>query len=762
MKKMTQLLIEFPVRRPWVLFLATMVVVLLSLFPISSIEKHFSSRIWFAKGSAPIEQLDEFEQTFGGDNTIILGLKKEGGVLNASTLAQVDELTEKLWMVPFVVRVDSLTNYNYITVEDDDLAVTPLVENREGLLRDFMGFQNRLKDVPEVMDYLLTDDGQYTLIYVQMAPGSTNPDLMHEWVGDLDQTLDEYRAQGLEIHQLGNVTATVAFAQLAREDLAITLPLMFSFVILLLAWFFSSFAGVLIPLLVTGATIGTTFGLMGLLGIVYNNLLSAIPGVMMAICMANTIHLLHVFYQKKREGLSTEDSIRASMLKNLLPTILTSVTTCFSFLTLSNTELVPIADLGILCALGSLFAWLYTYTLLPTLLMLSPQFLLHSYRQIKKEVRGNYSHRLYPLRWPLTLAFLIIAVGASYLSLQNEVNSDPVLYFGKKTKVSQHYQGSLQHMKGSRSFDMVIDGGEEGAINNPEFLKLVQAFEKKIIDLPVVSNVRSILEPIRKVNQQIHEGKSERYGIPATAQEVAQNLLLYSLSLPEGRGIDNQVSADSRYLRLAVQWSVTTSKESVIQSEEIAQMGKDLGLDVNVRGQLPIFASVNDEVVSLFLTSLALVVVFVFIVILVVFRNLLLALLAMLPNLIPLLVGGGVMAYFGIYIDIGTSIVGAVCLGIAVDDTIHFVSHYLVNYRQLGSRRAAIDETIKTTGKAIVMTTAVLVLGFGSFVVADFVPNQYFGFLCAIVLSFAMMTDLVLLPVLLLLKKSEAVDKSHQ
>jgi hypothetical protein len=121
----------------------------------------------------------------------------------------------------------------------------------------------------------------------------------------------------------------------------------------------------------------------------------------------------------------------------------------------------------------------------------------------------------------------------------------------------------------------------------------------------------------------------------------------------------------------------------------------------------------------------------------------------MLPNILPLFFGAAYMAVNGIYIDIGTSIVAAICLGIAVDDTIHFVTHYVQNKKQLGSTAKALDLTFHSTGKALILTTSLLVVGFGSFVMADFLPNHYFGILCAIVLTFALLTDLLFLPALL-------------
>ena len=145
-----------------------------------------------------------------------------------------------------------------------------------------------------------------------------------------------------------------------------------------------------------------------------------------------------------------------------------------------------------------------------------------------------------------------------------------------------------------------------------------------------------------------------------------------------------------------------------------------------------------------------------------VFKDFFLAMLAMFPNVIPLTMGAAVMALFGVYIDIGTSIVCSVCLGIAVDDTIHFVSSYK-NYRKSGlDAYGAVIETFSITGKALVSTTLLLVVGFGVFIFADFVPNRNFGIFCSIILFYALLTDLLFLPALILKFDSKREDKKAQ
>jgi predicted RND superfamily exporter protein len=208
---------------------------------------------------------------------------------------------------------------------------------------------------------------------------------------------------------------------------------------------------------------------------------------------------------------------------------------------------------------------------------------------------------------------------------------------------------------------------------------------------------------------------------------------------------------DNRYLRYRISWNIEKINQQMNKSELIVKTAKEkFNLDIEAGGNFPIYTTVNDLVVESFLKSMSLMIFLVSIILFIVFKDFLISFISLLPNVIPLIVGTTVMAIWGIYLDIGTSLVAAICLGIAVDDTIHFVTSYLQGKKEGRPVFEAVSRTFEGTGKALILTTVVLVCGFGSFVFAEFLPNRYFGVLCAIVLSFALITDLVLLPAILL------------
>jgi hypothetical protein len=353
-------------------------------------------------------------------------------------------------------------------------------------------------------------------------------------------------------------------------------------------------------------------------------------------------------------------------------------------------------------------------------------------------------------RWPIMIVFIFVTGASVYIALQNEVNSDPMKYFHKSVPIRKAYDFTGTKLDGLRGIEFVVDSGVAEGIKDPVFLNKLDKFMNWMVKDEDITRVRSVREIIKKMNQTLNQGKAEEYRIPDSSAAVGQLLFLYTIGLPQGMDLNNQFTLDNRFLRIKVSWKIETSKESEIKADYLLKKAKDFGLNMATGGNAPIYLSMNQKVVETFFSSMAMALCLVSLLLFIVYRDIFISLLAMLPNVIPLIFGGALMELLDKPIDIGTSIVSTVCLGIAVDDTIHFVSSYK-QYRQQGlGAIEAITETFLVTGKALIITTVLLVTGFGSFIFADFVPNRNFGMLCAMILALALLTDLLFLPALLL------------
>lgn len=765
---------NFIVTKPYKALGLFFISLLLFLPGIFSIESKWSPRIWFDEDHPEIHKLNRFEQQFGSDTFISLGFYHPDGVFKNSVLKKIYQATEEMWQVKDVIRVESISNYNMIRAEEDDIIINPFLEDFNGDSQEastltpeaLTKLKNDALNDDVLPDFFLSKDSTYTILYAYLIPGlgGKEPDFS-EAVAQTRKLVQKYEGDGLKIFMTGPAAGNDAFREVSASDNIKLIPFMFFFIILLLFLQFRSFSTIILALGLVGTTIGVTFGAMGHLGIIFNSLLAAIPGVLLAICIADAVHIFTSYFYFRDLKYHSLDALKLSLIKNFQPTLLTSISTGISFLSITHTDIAPIRDLGVLSGFGTLMAWLFTYLIIgPIMAILSPRLdkipvkTFEFYKFFKKEMsatRKRASSRLMAnlinkFRWPIMLTFVVITGVSVYIAIQNEVNSDPMKYFHHSVPIRKAYDFTGTKLDGLRGIEFVVDSGKPEGIKEPEFLRKLDRFMNWMVADEDITRVRSVREIIKKMNQTLHQNKEDEYRIPDSSAAVGQLLFLYTVGLPQGMDLNNQFTLDNRYLRIKVSWKIETSKESELKRDFLLKKAKDFGLSMITGGNAPIYLSMNQKVVETFFSSMAMALCLVSLLLFVVYRDIFISLMAMLPNVIPLIFGGALMELLDKPIDIGTSIVSTVCLGIAVDDTIHFVSSYK-QYRQQGlGAIEAITETFLVTGKALIITTVLLVTGFGSFVFADFVPNRNFGMLCAMILALALLTDLLFLPALLL------------
>lgn len=730
------------------------------------IKSTYTPRMWFSKDHPQIKALDDFERKFGNDQKTIIGLHNPNGLFNQDTINLIQDITKDMWQVREVIRVESLANHSDISANGDDLVIAPFLgeEKRNWNSEELNELRRRALSDQIIPDYYISEDGTFALIFGYLKPAFEKDPDYAAIVSDTRGLITKYqdKVPGVELLLLGDSTANEAFREVARDDNMRIMPFMFGVIILILYWLFKNIFAVMMPLLLCYASIGVTFGLMGWTGLVYNSMLAAIPGILLAICLADSVHILMSFFHFLSEDNAPKEALIKALHKNFKPTLMTSITTAVSFMTIAWTEIVPVQDLGLLSSFGTMMAWLFTYLFVGSVLSIfQNRFKDVSSKNVSSLIASNKLANVESKakKWTQDIvrnSGRIIAISAAmsataaFLATKNEVNSDPLKYFTTDVPLRAAYDFTSKKLNGLRGVELVADSGDNEGVKNPEFLKNLKAYEDWLMSVPQITHTKSITQIISKLNRVLHGDDPAWERIPDTQEEVAGLLFLYQMGLPQGMDLNNQITLDNRETRFRILWKIETSAESTAMLDKILAKAPDFGLDVRVGGNLPIYTAVNSLIVESFFWSLIGALLFVSFLILVIFRDPLIATIAMLPNILPMIFGGALMVSMGVYVDIGTSMVIVVCLGIAVDDTIHFIANYK-HYRNQGEDIAsAIEKTFSITGKALVVTTVLLVAGFGSFVFAEFVPNRTFGILCAQILIFALLIDLTLLPALLM------------
>ena len=335
------------------------------------------------------------------------------------------------------------------------------------------------------------------------------------------------------------------------------------------------------------------------------------------------------------------------------------------------------------------------------------------------------------------------------MTLNNRVNSDPYLYFKKGLPLRDANDFITEKVGGSRGLEIVLRTGAEDGVKEPAFLKKVEEYQAWIDQQPGVTRTLSIVDILKATNRSLNGDDPSMYRLADSKELIGQELFLYTMSLPQGMDINDRVTVKSDALRLTVLWTISESDAWVEARESILAKGQSMGFDMTITGKGNIYQSMNPYVVGSFVRSISVALVLISILLIVVFGSVRLGLIALIPNCIPLIMGGAVFYLIGKDIDIGSVLVMSVCLGIAVDDTIHMLTNFHRLRREGMPAQEATAELIAHTSPALIFTTIVLVCGFGTLAFGSFIPNIYFGIMCAIILSMALFTDMTFLPSLL-------------
>jgi predicted RND superfamily exporter protein len=304
----------------------------------------------------------------------------------------------------------------------------------------------------------------------------------------------------------------------------------------------------------------------------------------------------------------------------------------------------------------------------------------------------------------------------------------------------------LDEIGGIRGVDLILRRAEGESVRDPAFLKKVDTLQEWIEAIPEVTRTVSLVNILKSMNRSLNNDNLKDYVVPQTIEAVSQFLLLYTMSLPDNADLDHLVTDENDALHITILWTLSDSVAWIATEDKILDHARTLGLTPTITGKGTIFQHLGPYLIETFVESMSIALILMSVLLVFIFRSLRLGLLALVTNCIPLVGGAAIFYLAGRSVDFGSVLVASVCLGIAVDDTIHILSNYERLRRQGISPYEAMIEVLEHTAPALVITTIILVAGFGTLAFGNFVPNVYFGIMTAVILVFALVTDVIFLP----------------
>ncbi len=733
-------------------------------------------RVFFGKDNPQMLAFEKLEQTYNkNDNLLFVIVPKDGNIFSKKTLSVIHALTEQAWQMPYSTRVDSIANFQHsYAVGEDDLVVEDLILNPDSLTPEDI---SRIKKValnePNLVNNIISPNGHVSGVNVTVYfPGKNEetetPEVV-KFARDLAKQIEQDHPD-IDIRLTGAVMIDNAFGESSRNDIKNLIPLSFLAMIIMLAVLTRFLAGTFATVLVIAFSILTGMGMGGHLGFPLTSPAVSAPIIILTIAIASAVHILMILRQQLRAGMTRHEAISESLRINLQPIFLTSLTTAIGFLSLNFSDSPPFRDLGNFTAMGVVGSFFYTILFMPALLSLLP------IRVKPIRAKPNATQPTLPMQyfadWLIrNRQLLLYSTGAVVIVLiamipKNELNDVFTKYFSERVEFRQDNDFTVANLTGFDYIQYSFESGETEGIADPEYLLALANFTEWWRQQSETRHVNSLVDTMRRLNKNMHGDDEAWYKIPEQRELAAQYLLLYEMSLPYGLDLNNQINIDKSATRL----SVVLGNMSTNELLALEQRAKTWLLENSPRyndfdgsGTSMRFAHIGKRNVNSMLIGTTLALIGISLILIIAFRSIKIGLLSLIPNLVPVGMGFGIWALAVGQVGLSLSVVMGMTLGIIVDDTIHLLSKYLRARRENSANTfAAVRYSLMTVGPALVVTSAILIVGFLILTLSDFYLNSSMGLLTAIVIAMALIADfLFFLPLLMRIEENDNDTLTH-
>src|SRR5881409_1085743 len=750
-------------RHPLAVVLANLLVTAVLGFYALQLRIESSLESMLPAGDPKVEYYAQTRAVFGSDDVAVVGVRARD-IFAPSTIAKIARVTDEIAKVDGVEHVLSIANA--VDPAADVLHPPRLLPRIPPEPEEVEALKKKLVATPLYGKNLVADD--FTGAAINVFFKNLN-DEQYLDLGVDRKIMDILAArQGPEeLFYTGAAHVKQAAVELMRRDLVRFTPIALVLVLIVLWFAFRTVRGVLLPVLTVGGALVWTLGIIVLAGKTITLGTFVLPPLLLVVGSSYAIHVMARYYEQVDAGAPPDEVVVRAFARVWLPLAISALTTVIGFGSLMVNRITAIWDLGLYAVIGVVCLTVTCLTFLPAALQLMPSR-LRSARSGKisptlAENLRRLGERVYTKRRHLLWAGAALSLVALAGARRIRVDADFLYYFTPGSEVRRANEMINREIIGSNPFYIVVEGGAPGVIRRWEVLKLIKDLQGFLGTLPGVTSSISIVDFLEALEAGVNAHSDdelvvdERGNIVPTEQpkpfwEDPKSLDPLINQISGSEAIKIAVTPDFRTASILVRTNLSGSRRVEETLDRIRLYVAEhfpAEIPVNLTGMLVLLTGTTSDIVAGQIKSLTLALGIIFLVMTAMFLSAKIGFFAILPNVVPIVIFFGVMGWLGILLNLVTSLIAAIALGIAVDSTIHYMARLNLELRGETDQTAALVRTLRTVGVPIVYTTIALFLGFLTFALSSFVPVQNFGILAGVTMATSLGANLVLLPALL-------------
>ena len=813
-EKWFESLAAFVIRFRWPVIAGVVLFVLALGSGLPKLKLDTSTEGFLHQNDPHLLRYNTFKDQFGRDDMAIVAIDA-GDVFTFENLNRIKALHDDLAAnVPHLNDITSLVNARNTEGKEDRLEVDDLLRHWPETDQELAEVKKRAMSNPLYTNLLLSENGSFTTIVLELDAYSSQgagkrkgeedalagfgddqgadtealsgfdegegkagpkpkPTLLTDKearaaVETMEKILAKHRGDDFKLYLAGIPVVTNSTMRAMMRDMGLFTRLAVIIVGGCLFFMFRRISGVVYPLVTVGLALISTLGLMGHLGVALKTPTMILPSFILAVGVGASVHILALFYQALQRTGDASQALIESLGHSGLAVVMTSLTTAVGLASFATAEVAPIADLGVFATTGVMLALVFTLLLLPALLAATT---------IKP--RKNGSNTGHPavfdkiLDWVTDFttarakAITVVSLALIILGLAGAFKlhfSHDVLHWLPKDMPA--YLATLkidEAMKGTVSFEVVVDTKKENGLYDPTVLKALDRLKyeaEAIKDGPLfIGKATSVADMLKEINQALNENRPEFYAVPDDAALIPQEFLLFENSGSDD--LENFVDSSFSKARFTIKGPFLDILLYVPLLKKVESMFRNsLGgrAEITLTGLGALLTRTLAAAMHSAAKSYLIAFVVITIMMILLIGRLKIGLLAMLPNLGPILMTMGIMGWFNLPFDMFTMLIGSIAIGLAVDDTIHFMHNFRRYHGQTGNVKESIRMTLHTSGRAMLVTSVVLALGFLIFTQADMRNVYYFGMLTGVTVMLALLAVFFMAPALLTLAHPSKKD----
>jgi len=732
-----QSFLEAIIRRPLLVLTLGSVLTLFFASQIPNLSLRNSVYELLVENLSETAQYETLKAVYGSDEIIQVVIKADN-IFNPATFRKVEEISEKLGDVKGVRRVISLPFIRKTvnpagnwSLEKFMAVVAPV----ELFKKNLISADHKVAAITLVLE----NDAEQEIVIgaVNNIIAKHTGEIISYQIGMplVSQALSEYTVkdfQTLPVYTL--LLIAVLLFILLRKPVRFLMPLMC--VLIVLIW---------------------TFGCMSLLNIKLSPLTMVVPVFLIAVGTAYCLHVMSEYGSAAQRAESRMDAVLSTFVVTALPSALAVFTTLFGLSSLFVNRIKAIHDFALSACFGMVSLLIVVLCLLPAVLVLFPlpspknkefsSFDPFIDRVLDLVVRLNIHHRKITFKI-IAVSFLLAAAGIFFIRIE----TNPVEYFQKDTQISRDFHDIYQKLAGSFPIHVVVESPIEGYFEDPKHLVEIRHFQDYLETLTQVDKSLSFADYLMLVNYVLNRFESKFYTLPEEGFEVRMAMNNYKTILGEDL-FSRFMTPELNRANILLLTHMSSSRDFLQTREKILNYTKQHlppNLNFTVTGFGMAISASSQLLISGQIKSLSIGLILIFGIMFLMFLSAKVGLIAILPNIYPIIVNFGIMGWLGIRLSMATGLIASIAIGLAVDDTIHYLHRYNREFRKDLNKDRALRDTIKSVGKPIIFTTLTISVGFSILLFSHFQPTATFGFLMVVTMLLALIGDLIILPALML------------